>query len=567
MTNNNLSIFRLFALNAMAGCIDLLYAVEGAYFVPAIFDSGISPTYGAMLIAISPIMGIVFQSYKGTASDQCQCFWGRRRPFIVVLTIACLLGLLLFPFTKDIADLINKQDLRDVVLIVLVFTAIFFTDFSTGSIRVPVRAYLLDVIPQSQAKTGNIVFSICACVGASIGFGIDAVKWSSIFTSSNDFSFQIKFVCIVTCCLVSFCAISTLCSVKEQNPCDLTNDVKLVIVNEEVTKETQTDLDVSLSNASTIDSMFIVQMVNPPKACDCEADKNEMATSCCFFDNLFGSIKGNFIFMQYMSLPMIILCVSFFFALVGLYTQIYFFTSYMAEVVFDGDINAPENSTAYENYTDGIAFGSLALGIGAVISVMISLLLGPIIKLVGIKSVFIASYILLMVQSGVMIFINNVIVTVVLAPAIYIMLVAILSIPFILVSVYEAEGLLLRKSWPHSNVKVNGRACGMLSIALYIAQAIVLIVNGPLINLYGSTVAVMILTCAVSFLGALVAFFVKVPPTNNKQEEIGQNKVDFSCQTDSDEPHIPSNTPHVQCLNEEFIVIYNSNTCVSPYTI
>jgi len=74
MTDKKLSIFRLFALNAMAGCIDLLYAVEGAYFVPAIFDSGISPTYGAMLIAISPIMGIVFQSYMGTASDQCQCF-------------------------------------------------------------------------------------------------------------------------------------------------------------------------------------------------------------------------------------------------------------------------------------------------------------------------------------------------------------------------------------------------------------------------------------------------------------------------------------------------------------
>ena len=50
----NLSI----SANAMAGCIDLLYAVEGAYFVPAIFDSGVSPTYGAMLIAISPIMGI-----------------------------------------------------------------------------------------------------------------------------------------------------------------------------------------------------------------------------------------------------------------------------------------------------------------------------------------------------------------------------------------------------------------------------------------------------------------------------------------------------------------------------
>jgi len=41
----------------------------------AIFDSGISHIYGAMLISISPFMGMIFQSYTGTASDQCQCFW------------------------------------------------------------------------------------------------------------------------------------------------------------------------------------------------------------------------------------------------------------------------------------------------------------------------------------------------------------------------------------------------------------------------------------------------------------------------------------------------------------
>ena len=544
----------------MAGCIDLLYAVEGAYFVPAIFDSGISPTYGAMLIAISPIMGIVFQSYMGTASDQCQCFWGRRRPFIVALTITCLFGLLLFPFTEDIADLIDKQNLQNAVLIVLIFTATFFTDFSTGSIRVPVRAYLLDVMPRNQAKTGNIVFSICACTGASVGFGIGAVKWSSIFSSSNDFSFQIKFVCIITCCLVVLCAILTLCSVKEQNPREITNDGDLVIVNEQPSKESQTDI----STSNVMDNIFVVQMVNESKNHDSEAIENE-TTYCCFFDNFCGSIKGNFIFMQYMSLPMIVLCISFFFALVGLYTQIYFFTTYMAEVVFDGDINAPENSTAYENYTDGIAFGSLALGIGAAISVVISLLLGPIIKLVQIKPVFVVSYILLMVQSGVMIFTKNVIVTVVLAPAIYIMLVVVLSIPFILVSLYEAEGLLLRKSWPYSNAKVNGRACAMLSIALYIAQAFVLIVNGPLINLYGSSVAVMILTSGFSFLGALVACFVTVPSKNSKKVQMDTKKAEFSCQTDNDQIHISPNP--TQCLNEEFYVIYNRNTCLSPCTV
>ena len=148
----------------MFGCIDLVYAVQGAYFVPAIFNSGISHIYGAMLISISPIMGMIFQSYMGTASDQCQCFWGRQRPFILGLTITCLLGLLLFPFTEDIADFINKQNLQDAVLIVLAVIATFFCDFSVDSLQVPVRAYLLDVMPQNKMKTGNIIYSVCVCM-------------------------------------------------------------------------------------------------------------------------------------------------------------------------------------------------------------------------------------------------------------------------------------------------------------------------------------------------------------------------------------------------------------------
>ena len=76
---------RIAALNAVAGVAELLYAVEGAYFVPA---KGLSPIYGSMLLCVSPLLGILFQSYLGSASDQCKCCWGKRRPFILVTAIA-----------------------------------------------------------------------------------------------------------------------------------------------------------------------------------------------------------------------------------------------------------------------------------------------------------------------------------------------------------------------------------------------------------------------------------------------------------------------------------------------
>ena len=201
-SKGRLSIIRILALNAMSGCIDLLYAVEGAYFIPAILNLGLTPVYGAMLLCLSPVMGIIFQGYLGSASDRCQCWWGRRRPFIAGLTISCLIGLLLFPFAEDLTDLIDGTKSRDVFLIFIVTISTFLVDFSIGSLQVPARAYLLDVIPHSQVKVGNIVYTICATGGAAIGFGIGAVKWSSIFVESDDFSFQVKFVCFATLLIV-----------------------------------------------------------------------------------------------------------------------------------------------------------------------------------------------------------------------------------------------------------------------------------------------------------------------------------------------------------------------------
>ena len=538
MTPKHLSILRILALNMMSGCIDLVYAVEGAYFVPAIYNLGLPPIYGAMLLCLSPIMGIIFQSYLGSASDQCQCWWGRRRPFIIALAIGCVIGLILFPFTEDLANLIDKPKSRDVFLIVVITISTFLVDFNIGSLQVPVRAYLLDVIPHSQSKVGNIIYTICASSGAAIGFGIGAVKWSSIFLSSNNFSFQVKFVCIATLLIAILCANVTLCSVKEQNPKLFgdyeSTDLELDIfgINKLHSKGIQTDsyLPYAKQNIMEWRSMdeIVIKLGN-----DSFVKYKSKTCQCTCFANFINSLRGNYSFVKSMSLSMVILFIAFFLILVAAFTQLFFFTSYVAEVIYDGDVNAPENSTAYQDYTDGVTFGSLALGISAVVALVFSLLLGPIIKLVGMRFVFVASYVLLMLQSGIQIVVHNRIVAIVLAPAIYITVITILSIPFIFVSMYDSKGLLLRKR-KSADENLIGRACGIMIIALLGGQVFALVVNGPLIEVYGSTVVVMISTCAASFVGAVVACFVTVPMESKKKVELQKyvQKAEASTQTE-----------------------------------
>ena len=530
-----LSMVRILALNAMSGCIDLVYAVEGAYFIPAILNLGLTPVYGAMLLCFSPVMGIIFQGYLGSASDRCQCWWGRRRPFIVGLTISCLIGLLLFPFAEDLTDLIEGPKSRDVFLIFIVTISTFLVDFSIGSLQVPTRAYLLDVILNSQVKVGNIVYTICATGGAAVGFGIGAVKWSSIFVQSDNFSFQVKFVCFATLIIAILCASITLCSVKEQNPQTVAYESGDLELNRfygnqlQQSKSTQTLSCLPYANATECISMDELSITSG------NGDFIKYTNTCqCFcFANFLNSLRGNFNFVKSMSLVMVVLLIAYFLILLALFTQLFFFTSYVAEVVYNGDVNAPENSTAYQDYTDGVTFGSFALGISAVVALVVSLFLGPIIKLVGMRFVFVLSYILLMLQSGLLIVIHNRIVAVILAPAIYIPVVVMISVPFIFVSMYEKKGLLLRKSKSHfkSGESLIGRACSVMIIALLGGQVVALIANGPLIEAYGSTVSVMIFTCATSFVGAVVACFVTVPNESKKKVKDVQ-KIESSTQTE-----------------------------------
>ena len=548
----------MIALNGVAGVIELLYAVEGAYFVPAIYDQGLSQIYGSMLFLLSPLLGVLFQSYLGSASDQCRCRWGRRRPFILALAITSICGLILFPFTENIANLFNRQNTRLIVLLVLITVATTLTDFSAGAFQAPSRAYLLDVLPVERTKFGNVICSIWISLGGAVGFGIGAIEWSP------DFSVQIKIVCGISLILTLICVALTLFSVNEQNPqlskvvksdqvisatnvmSDLNNHNDMPDVNPSVTGNLdsqngphmiQAEQEKHLSSNNNVDHKilkeneiqeqcalnmkyfsiedltiipydgYITYRPNGLAGCGCKCGSN-------FADSIIGNIR----FTRYMSLPMIILFFAQFFGFLAIYTQAFFFTDFVGEVIYDGDVTAPENSTAYQKYTEGVRIGSLIYGVSAFSSLVTSLLLGPAIKLFGIRLVYVSSYVFSMLQSGVMMISDSVVVLFVLSPALFSVTVVLLTIPYILASEYDKKSILLRKPWPYSDKNLIGRACSVLVTALLSSQVVCLLINGPLKSLFGSAVSVMIVCCGSFFIGAVIACFVTIPHEKNKRK-------------------------------------------------
>ena len=81
---DKISRFRMLILSAAGTVSELGYAAEGAYAIPIILAAGIPLKYSSLVLSISPIIGIIIQSFVGSASDQCQCRLGKRRPFILL---------------------------------------------------------------------------------------------------------------------------------------------------------------------------------------------------------------------------------------------------------------------------------------------------------------------------------------------------------------------------------------------------------------------------------------------------------------------------------------------------
>lgn len=212
-----LSLARIFAVCAGSASVDLIIAVGGAYFAPVLYDGDVvSGEYGSMLLVFSPLLVLVFQNYLGSASDRCSFRWGRRKPFILALTVLFLLGLTLFPFADDLTNLSDNSGVQQWIFIVTILTSTTLIDFNVLSIQVPLRAFLLDVLLPQQVVTGNLVYPMLALLGATVGFGIGSVNWSSIFGLSNSLSIQLKFVCGFSILITVALTLVALCSIKEQ---------------------------------------------------------------------------------------------------------------------------------------------------------------------------------------------------------------------------------------------------------------------------------------------------------------------------------------------------------------
>uniref|UniRef100_A0A1B0CP67 Sucrose transporter n=1 Tax=Lutzomyia longipalpis TaxID=7200 RepID=A0A1B0CP67_LUTLO len=191
--------------------IEFSYAAETAFVSPTLLKIGVSHQKMTLVWALSPLVGFFLTPILGSLSDQCRHRMGRRRPFIILLSLGVLLGLLLVPNGESIgyalgdsAPTANDSWTNTTQINVLPHRSsasninviesderdnfhpwgIFFTilgtvllDFDADACQSPSRAYLLDVtLPEDHAR-GLSTFTIMAGLGGFLGYSLGGINW------------------------------------------------------------------------------------------------------------------------------------------------------------------------------------------------------------------------------------------------------------------------------------------------------------------------------------------------------------------------------------------------------
>ncbi|KAF6203827.1 hypothetical protein GE061_002162 [Apolygus lucorum] len=193
----------LVRLSATVMGIEFSYAAETAFVSPALLQIGVNHAQMTMAWALSPIVGFVLTPILGSLSDKCTLPYGRRRPFILLLSFGILLGMMLVPNGKQLGKFFgdryppafadqtpgndtagSAENTPQPPTEYSHSWGVFFTvlgtvllDFDADACQSPSRAYLLDIVlPEDQAK-GLSTFSLMAGLGGFMGYAMGGYNW------------------------------------------------------------------------------------------------------------------------------------------------------------------------------------------------------------------------------------------------------------------------------------------------------------------------------------------------------------------------------------------------------
>lgn len=101
--NRNKTRLELIRVSAAVMGIEFSYAAETAFVSPTLLQIGVEHQHMTLVWALSPLIGFFLTPILGSMSDRCKLNMGRRRPFIILLSIGVFIGEYIFVLVSFIS--------------------------------------------------------------------------------------------------------------------------------------------------------------------------------------------------------------------------------------------------------------------------------------------------------------------------------------------------------------------------------------------------------------------------------------------------------------------------------
>ena len=209
-----LPVRRIFMLSSLLFYVGYSYSINKGFGIPLLLEAGLSELYAPIVFGVSSILSVFVAEYLGSASDRCTSLLGRRRPYIIGLSVIVLAAAIAYPYGVTLSSVFKlKGNSKAAYVITHTAVCVIVFDVFLDMTNAIDRSYLIDSMTTQQSNTGNSIFCALTSVGACVGSLTASLDWEKIFGLSTGGQTKVVFVTIILVLFV--CVILTLNSVKE----------------------------------------------------------------------------------------------------------------------------------------------------------------------------------------------------------------------------------------------------------------------------------------------------------------------------------------------------------------
>ena len=178
---HTLSLSQMILLNAVVCGVEICACAGFTYIPPMLLKAGYSEEEMNFLLGLGPLLALIFVPYIGRASDSCRSRFGRRRPYILSLSVVLVISMYMIPF----GEYFSVVALGDVPVshhlgVWCLTVGSILLDFTSQACLTPCEAMLSDVSREShQHDRIFTIYSVMVSMGGILGYLLTAIDWTS----------------------------------------------------------------------------------------------------------------------------------------------------------------------------------------------------------------------------------------------------------------------------------------------------------------------------------------------------------------------------------------------------